>query len=74
MKRLLILAFWLIASLGALAWTLFWLFGCVYWIVHAHGSAVVIVRWAVMLLPAAFGVILTRMGYAQFREEKTRHV
>ena len=73
MKRALILAFWLIGSFGAVVWTLFWLFGSVYWFVHAHGSASVIIRSAVMLLLAAVGLGLARMRYAQFREKKAQH-
>ena len=71
---MLILAFWLIGSCGAGVWTLFWLFGCVYGTVHAHGSNPIMVRSILMLLPAALGMQLARMGYAEFREEKTRQL
>jgi hypothetical protein len=55
MKRLLILAFWLIGSLGAVLWTFFWLFGCVYWFIHAQQLWRCDDTVAVMLVLAGLG-------------------
>jgi len=66
-QRRLLLWLWLIATVGATAWTLFWLFCFVNGIVHGLTG---VGRSITILLLAGVGMLLARRAFAAFRKTK----